>query len=69
MPEITPQQLDEYRTAQAIREAVSRHIHFDKPPMVIRVKPRKTRSDKAPIVPVAAKEPLTTLESLLIVAA
>lgn len=47
MPEITPQQLDEYRTQQAIQAAISRHIHFDRPPLVIKVKPRKTRSDKA----------------------
>lgn len=61
MPEITPQQMDEYRTQQAIREAVGRHMHFDKEPLCIKVRPRKVRSDKAPVVMDTAQQPLTTL--------
>lgn len=57
MPEITPQQMDEYRTNRAISDALSRQMRFDKEPLCIKVKPRKYRSDKAVLV--APQEPLT----------
>lgn len=47
MPEVTPQQMDEYRTNRAIAEALSRQMRFDKEPLCIKVKPRKPRSGKA----------------------
>lgn len=46
MPEFTPQQLDQYRTNLAIAAVLDRQMKFDRPLLIVKPKPRKTRSDK-----------------------
>lgn len=64
MPEVSPHELDAQRTNRAIEEALSRSMQFDRPPVVVKSKPRKPRGCL-----VAPQEPpLTSLASAPIVA-
>jgi hypothetical protein len=60
MPEVTPQQIDQHLTNQAIANALNRQMKFDRPLLAIKAKPRKQRSDKVPVVMLASSEPPLT---------
>lgn len=57
MPEYTPQQIDEYRTQQAIAAALGRQMVFSRPLSFRRPKPRKPRSDKNTVANVLTEQP------------
>jgi hypothetical protein len=56
MPEVTPQQIDEYHTRKAIEAAVGRIICSGEPAPFRKPKPRKVRSDKL-VTPELTREP------------